>query len=95
MPSTLTLYDWTLSSNDSVDPNFKLPEDINSRLEIEKFTDKVSRLLYGNPRDPVGLCSDQERSTLISFLTRDFEELEQSKGRKDSMHCLSVDTYGI
>ncbi|RMJ21443.1 Transcription factor [Aspergillus sp. HF37] len=84
MPSTLTLYDWTLSS-DSDDPNFKLPEDINSKLEIEKFTDKASRLLYRNPRDPVGLCSDQERLTLISFLCRDFDELEQLKGRKDSI----------
>lgn len=54
------------------------------RLEIEKFCDKVTRALYTNRRDPVGLTSDQERSTMISFLSRDFDELEQQlKPRKD------------
>ncbi|KAJ5590551.1 hypothetical protein N7450_004523 [Penicillium hetheringtonii] len=71
-----TLYDWTLSSNDSSDPNFKLPDDIRSRLEIEEFCDKVTRALYTNRRDPVGLTSDRERGTLLSFLSRDFDELE-------------------
>ena len=94
MPSTLTVYDWTLASSNYVDPNYKLPEDIKSMLEIEKFSDKVSRLLYGNPRDPVGLCGDQERPSLISILSRDFDELEQTNGRKDSMHCLCVHARG-
>ncbi|KAB8229141.1 hypothetical protein BDV23DRAFT_158988 [Aspergillus alliaceus] len=78
-----TLYDWTLSSESS-DPNFKLPEGIRARLQIEKFCDKVTRALYTNQRDPVGLCNGQERSTLISFLSRDFEELEsQLKPQND------------
>ncbi|BCR94428.1 putative C6 transcription factor (Leu3) [Aspergillus luchuensis] len=81
-----SVYDWTLSSNDSMDPNFRLPDDIRSRLEIEKFCDKVTKSLYTNRRDPVGLCSDQERSTLISFLSRDFDELEnQLKAHNDSI----------
>ncbi|PWY91143.1 C6 transcription factor [Aspergillus heteromorphus CBS 117.55] len=79
-----TLYDWTLSSNESMDPNFKLPDDMRPRLEIEKFCDKVTKSLYTNRRDPVGLCSDQERSTLIGFLSRDFDELEnQLKAQND------------
>lgn len=79
-----TLYDWTLSSSDSLDPNFKLPEDIRPRLEIEKFCDRVTRALYTNRRDPVGLTSDHERSTMIAFLSRDFEELEeQLKSQND------------
>lgn len=79
-----TLYDWTLSSSDSLDPNFKLPENIKRRLEIEKFCDKVTRALYTNRRDPVGLTSDHERSTMITFLSRDFEELEeQLKSQND------------
>lgn len=72
-----TLYDWTLSWSESVDPNFKLPENIRSRLEVEKFCDKVTKGLYTNERDPVGLYGSQERSTLISFLSRDFSNLEQ------------------
>jgi hypothetical protein len=80
-----SLYDWTLSG-DSSDVNFKLPGDIKSRLEIEKFCDKITRALYTNRRDPVGLSSDQERSTMISFLSRDFDELEeQFKAQNDCM----------
>lgn len=79
-----TLYDWTLSSSDSLDPNFKLPEDIRPRLEVEKFCDRVTRALYTNRRDPVGLTNDHERSTMIAFLSRDFEELEeQLKSQND------------
>ncbi|KAF3387168.1 Regulatory protein LEU3 [Penicillium rolfsii] len=78
-----TLYDWTLSS-DSLDPNFKLPADIRPRLEVEKFCDKITKALYSNRRDPVGLTTDQERHTMISFLSRDFDELEeQLKAQND------------
>lgn len=90
-----TLYDWTLSSNDSIDANFKLPKDIHSRVEIEKFCNKVTRSLYSNHRDPVGLCNDKERSTLISFLCRDFDELEQSNGHNDSRYYLSADEWNL
>ena len=80
-----TLYDWTLSSSDSLDPNFKLPGDLRTRLEIEKFCDRITRALYTNRRDPVGLTSDHERSTMISFLSRDFDELEETlKPQSDS-----------
>ncbi|KAJ5095680.1 hypothetical protein NUU61_005036 [Penicillium alfredii] len=79
-----TLYDWTLSSSDSLDPNLKLPGDIKPRLEIEKFCDKITRALYTNRRDPVGLTGDQERFAMISFLSRDFDELEeQFKAQND------------
>ncbi|KAJ5130343.1 uncharacterized protein N7515_006382 [Penicillium bovifimosum] len=54
------------------------------RLEIEMFCDRITRALYTNRRDPVGLTSDHERSTMISFLSRDFEELEeQLKSQND------------
>ncbi|KAL4781688.1 hypothetical protein BJX76DRAFT_334650 [Aspergillus varians] len=71
-----TWYDWTLSSQESMDANFKLPESIRHRLDIEKFCDKVTKALYTNRRDPVGLCGSQERSTLTSLLSRDLDELE-------------------
>lgn len=69
-----------------MDPNFKLPEGIRPRLEIERFCDKVTKALYTNQRDPVGLCNNRERSSLISFLSRDFDELEQKlKPQNDCM----------
>lgn len=73
------------------DPNFKLPEGIKPRLEIERFCNKVTKALYTNERDPVGLRSDQERSTLISFLSRDFDDLEQKlKAQNDCITDLHL-----
>ncbi|KAL4925550.1 putative C6 transcription factor (Leu3) [Aspergillus undulatus] len=86
-----TLYDWTLSSQESMDPNFKLPDNIRHRLDIEKFCDKVTRALYTNRQDPVGLCGSQERSTLTSLLSRDLDELEtQLKPHSDNITDLYV-----
>jgi hypothetical protein len=69
-----------------LDPNFKLSADIRPRLEVEKFCDKITKALYSNRRDPVGLTTDQERHTMISFLSRDFDELEeQLKAQNDRM----------
>lgn len=45
---------------------------------IEQFNDKVSRTLYSNRHDPVGLGSDHERATYVSFLTSDYEELKDN-----------------
>jgi hypothetical protein len=71
-----------------MDPNFKLPESIRHRLDIEKFCDKVTKALYTNRRDPVGLCGSQERSTLTSLLSRDLDELEtQLKPHNDCKFC--------
>jgi len=73
----LTIYDWTLGPKPiETNPNYELPAPIYNRLLIEKFVDKVSRTLYMNPHDPVGLAADAERHTYVSFLARDLEELE-------------------
>ncbi|KAJ9645505.1 hypothetical protein H2204_001085 [Knufia peltigerae] len=73
----LTIYDWALGPKPiDTNPNYELPAPIYNRLLIEKFVDKVSRTLYMNAHDPVGLASDAERPTYVSFLAHDFEELE-------------------
>ncbi|EXJ76876.1 hypothetical protein A1O3_10521 [Capronia epimyces CBS 606.96] len=80
----LTIYDWTLGPKPiETNPNYELPAPILNRLLIEKFVDKVSRTLYMNPHDPVGLATDLERPTFVSFLTHDLGELED-KLRKDN-----------
>lgn len=57
------------------------------------FVDKVTKALYNNRRNPVGLAEDGERSSLMSFLTRDFEELEdQLKPENDGKLILSVNS---
>lgn len=71
-----TVYDWTLGASEIVDINFQLPREIKARLQIEEFVDKVTKALYNNRRNPVGLAEGNERPSLISFLVRDFEDLE-------------------
>ncbi|CAD6593619.1 MAG: hypothetical protein ASARMPRED_007738 [Alectoria sarmentosa] len=72
-----TFYDWTLASSGAHEPSFRLPDDVYGRLLIEKFSNKVTKALYSNRLDPVGLVSDNERSVHTTFLTREYEDLEQ------------------
>lgn len=76
-----------------MDPNFKLPHDIKARLEIEKFCDKVTKTLYNNRRDPVGLSGDKERPTLISLLSRDFHDLEDQVRSENDGRPLSPPSF--
>lgn len=78
-----TLYDWTLASKPDADESFRLPAAILNPLLIEQFIDKVSKTLYTNRHDPVGLGADHERTTYVSFLSEDFEDL-QERLRSDS-----------
>ena len=57
---------------------YKLPDEMDARLRIEIFCDKVTRSLYNNSTDPVGLASEKEKSVLVNLLVRDWEELEQA-----------------
>lgn len=77
-----TVYDWTLSppADATEAKNLRLPDEIEARLRIEKFCDKVTKRLYGNDRDPVGLASEEQRAVMASFLARDFDELERQLG---------------
>lgn len=81
----LTHYDWTLGPKPiETNPNYQLPAPIYNRLLIEKFVDKVSRTLYMNPHDPVGLATDAERPTYVSFLAQDLKELEDVLEKDES-----------
>lgn len=74
-----------------MDQSFKLPREIRSRLEIEKFCDKVTKALYSNHRDPVGVSGDDERSTMRSFLSKDFDDLEDRlRSDDDRMSSLPI-----
>ena len=72
-----TLYDWTLASKPDGDESFRLPSAILNPLLIEQFNDKVFKTLYTNHHDPVGLGADHERNTYVSFLSKDFEDLQE------------------
>lgn len=71
-----TIYDYTLGPKPiESNPNYELPSEIYSRLQIERFVDRVSRLIYNNPNDPVGLPDDATRSQLVQLLSADLDEL--------------------
>ena len=73
-----TIYDWTLSDEAAKQyENHVLPPGIYNRLQIEMFVDKVSKTLYINHHDSVGIGADHERSTYVSFLTEDYNRLKQ------------------
>ena len=75
-----TLYDWTLDPGALKDPSYLLPEELSHRVQIERFCDKVTKALYSNPTDPVGLTKADERHILCNLLARDFDELEARIG---------------
>ncbi|KAI9872723.1 MAG: hypothetical protein M1830_001260 [Pleopsidium flavum] len=93
-----TLYDCTLSPPvSSVEANvLKLSEELEPRLRIEKLCDKVTKRLYQNDRDPIGLAGQDQRATMTSFLAQDFEELEVQLGTNCStMSILYLRAAGL
>ena len=72
-----TFYDWTLAPSGVYEPGFILPKDAQNRLLIERFSNRVTEALYRDRSDPVGLVTDENRSTLTMFLAQDYEEVER------------------
>ena len=81
----LTIYDWTLGPKPiEHNPNYELPAPILNRLLIEKFVDRVTRVLYMNDKDPVGLTGDKDRSQYIKLLLDHLDHLEDQLRRDTS-----------
>ncbi|KAI1205380.1 uncharacterized protein F4807DRAFT_453988 [Annulohypoxylon truncatum] len=76
-PAT-TLYDWTLAIRPGEDGPFTLSPELEARLRIERFCDKVSKEMYSNASDPRGVAGDEHRAMLMRVYRRDFQELQAS-----------------
>ncbi|KAI1324762.1 hypothetical protein F5Y16DRAFT_286875 [Xylariaceae sp. FL0255] len=76
-PAT-TLYDWTLAIRPGEDGPFTLGRELEARLRIERFADKVSKEMYSNASDPRGVAGDEHRAMLMRVYRRDFQELQAS-----------------
>ncbi|KAI0384151.1 hypothetical protein F5Y04DRAFT_237077 [Hypomontagnella monticulosa] len=76
-PAT-TLYDWTLALRPGEDGPFTLSPELEARLRIERFCDKVSKEMYSNASDPRGVAGDEHRAMLMRVYRRDFQELQTS-----------------
>lgn len=73
-----TLYDWTLAVRPGDEGPFKLTPELESRLQIERFCDKVSKEMYSNASDPRGVAGDELRTMLTRVYRREFNELQVS-----------------
>ncbi|KAL5615458.1 hypothetical protein BROUX41_005503 [Berkeleyomyces rouxiae] len=71
-----TLYDWTLAVVDGDDSALKLPTELEVRVMLERFCDKVSKEMYSNASDPRGVAGDGHRAMLLRVYRRDFNELK-------------------
>jgi len=85
-----TVYDWTLAPMSPTATSFKLPYEAEARLLIERFCNKVTKSIYSNENDPVGLTSDPQRSTLTRILVQDLEDLETKIRSRGSPTCKSA-----
>lgn len=73
-----TLYDWTLAPRPGDDSAFQLSSQLEARLQIERFCDKVSKEMYSNTSDPRGVAGDEHRAMLMRVYRRDYGELHAS-----------------
>lgn len=71
-----TLYDWTLAVRPGDLGPFTLHQELEARLQIERFCDKVSKEMYSNAMDPRGVAGDEHRAMLMRVYRRDFSELQ-------------------
>jgi hypothetical protein len=76
-PAT-TLYDWTLAIRPGIDGPFTLSPELESRLQIERFNDKVSKEMFSNASDPQGVSGDELRAMLTRIFKREFNDLQVS-----------------
>jgi hypothetical protein len=73
-----SLYDWTLAVRPGDDGPFTLVSELEARLQIERFCDKVSKEMYSNASDPRGVAGDELRAMLTRVYKREFNELQVS-----------------
>lgn len=55
---------------------FQLSAELEARLGIERFCDKVSKEMYSNASDPRGVAGDEHRAMLMRVYRRDYAELQ-------------------
>jgi hypothetical protein len=73
-----SLYDWTLALRPGDDAALQLSVELEARLQIERFCDKVSKEMYSNASDPRGVAGDEHRAMLMRVYRRDYAELHAS-----------------
>lgn len=73
-----TLYDWTLAIRPGDAGAFQLSPELEARLRIERFSDKISKEMYSNASDPQGVSGDEHRGMLTRIFKREYADLQAS-----------------
>jgi len=85
-----TLYDATLTpQHEEGKETYLVPEDLRTRLELEKFSDKITKALYSNKsasNDPV---SEEKGPLVARMLWQDLQELERRVKRTGEISSMS------
>jgi len=78
-----TIYDWALEPASLRDADYHLPEDLQIRLRIEKFCDRVTRALYSSKPEPAEFISS-EKLLIVQLLESELKDMEVEFGRNVS-----------
>jgi hypothetical protein len=73
-----TLYDWTLAVRPGAEGPYVLTPELDARLQLERFCDKVSKEMYSNVSDPRGVAGDEIRAMLTRVYRREYGELHST-----------------
>lgn len=86
-----TLYDWTLAVRPGEAGPFTLSPELEARLQIERFCDKVSKEMYSNASDPQGVSGDELRAILTRLFKREYNDLQSAiLSRKDVSPLIDI-----
>ncbi|KAJ5202131.1 transcriptional regulator family: Fungal Specific TF [Penicillium cinerascens] len=75
-----TIYDWALEPPSLKDADYRLPEDLMTRLRIEKFCDRVTKALYSSKPEP-GEFISAEKLVIVQILETELRDIEVEFGR--------------
>ena len=59
-----------------LESGYQLPNEMDARLRIEIFCDKITKQLYGNRDDPVGFVDEVKKPQLTESLAMELAEIE-------------------
>ncbi|KAB8207397.1 hypothetical protein BDV34DRAFT_192183 [Aspergillus parasiticus] len=75
-----TIYDWALEPASLQDADYHPSHDLQTRLRIEKFCDRVTKSLYSSKPEPAEFISS-EKLLIVQLLENELRDMEVDLGR--------------
>lgn len=83
-----TIYDWALEPASLRDADYRLPDDLATRLRIEKFCDRVTKALYSSKPEPAEFIS-ADKLVVVQVLESELRDMDVEFDGKISGKLLS------